>query len=394
MNGTLVRKTWQHDPTIYAPAKYRKACSYDAFIPNVLSSSAVQLPVDVVGVLSDAETAISSLNDTPSNTLDPLARLLLRTESIGSSKVEGLQVSTRSLARAEVKRSTGASVGRDTTEILGAMNAMRLAIGRAAASRNIVVGDFKDIHAALLEQSHVVTPGRFRTSQNWIGGNDYNPCGADFVPPPAEEMSSLLRDLCTFCNDDTTPPLVQAGLAHAQFETIHPFEDGNGRTGRALIHIVLRRRGLAPNYVPPISVVLARNKDAYIQGLIAFREGRISDWLETFAAAAASAARLAKRYLEQVVHLQDTWRDRLRSDGVRKDAAAWSIVELLPAHPVITPQAVATETGRSGPAVSNGLDQLQSAGILSLVSTSPKKRMWESAELISLIEGLEAGEPR
>ena len=394
MNGTLVRKTWQHDPALYAPAKYRKACHYDAFIPHLLTAATVQLPVEVAGVLSDAETAISSLNDTPSNALDPLARLLLRTESIGSSKVEGLQVSTRSLARAEVKRHAGTNLGRDTTEILGAMNAMRLAISRAAASRNIEVGDFKDIHAALLEQSYVVTPGQFRTSQNWIGGNGYNPCGADFVPPPKEEMSALLQDLCTFCNDDTAPPLVQAALAHAQFETIHPFEDGNGRTGRALIHIVLRRRGLAPNYVPPISVVLARNKDAYIQGLIAFREGRTGDWLETFAASAAAAARLAKRYLEQIVQLQNRWRDTLRLDGVRKDAAAWSIVELLPAHPVITPQTVATETGRSGPAVSNGLDQLLSAGILSLVSKSPKKRMWESAELISLIEGLEAGEPR
>ena len=109
------------------------------------------------------------------------------------------------------------------------------------------------------------------------------PCGAAFVPPPPGEVDPLLDDLCAFINDVALPPLVQAAIAHAQFETIHPFEDGNGRTGRALVQVVLRRRGLTPAFVPPISVVLARDKDRYLKGLTLFREDRLADWIELFA---------------------------------------------------------------------------------------------------------------
>lgn len=101
--------------------------------------------------------------------------------------------------------------------------------------------------------------GRVRDSQNWIGANNHNPCGADLVPPPPEEMGPLLDDLARFTGEIVLPPLVQAAVAPAQFETIHPFEDGNGRTGRALVQVILRRRGLAPALVTPISVVVANN---------------------------------------------------------------------------------------------------------------------------------------
>lgn len=136
-------------------------------------------------------------------------------------------------------------------------------------------------------------------------------------------MANLLDDLCWFCNSDHLPPLIQVAVAHAQFETIHPFEDGNGRTGRALIHVLIRRRGLAPSYVPPISVVLAANKDRYIDGLTKYRDGDLDDWIERFAVAAAHAATLAEHYLGRVQDLQEEWRVRLRDHAdLRADAAA------------------------------------------------------------------------
>jgi Fic family protein len=122
----------------------------------------------------------------------------------------------------------------------------------------------------MLQSPHPHLAGRIRTVQNWIGGNDYNPCGADFVPPP-EHVGDLLDDLCAAVNDDVLPSLIQAALVHAQFETIHPFEDGNGRAGRALIHVVLKRRGVATHYVPPISALFANSRQRYIDGLTAFR---------------------------------------------------------------------------------------------------------------------------
>jgi Fic family protein len=181
--------------------------------------------------------------------------------------------------------------------------------------------------------------GRIRTLQNWIGGNDHNPCGADFVPPPPEHVEPLLADLCEVMTDEALPPLVQAALVHAQFETIHPFDDGNGRTGRTLIHVVLRRRGLAEVFVPPISVVFARGRDRSIDGLTAYREGEVDRWIETFATAAIQATDLAASYLDEVAQRTERWRDMLRvASDPRADAAAWAIIDLLPAHPSSPPR--------------------------------------------------------
>src|SRR5438105_1677041 len=136
---------------------------------------------------------------------------------------------------------------------------------------------------------------RLRSEQNWIGGSDFNPCSAEFVPPPPEEVAALLEDLCAFCNDASLPAVAQAAIAHAQFETIHPFVDGNGRTGRALIHVVLRRRDLVPRILPPISLVLSTWSDDYVHGLTRTRylgdpngeqaRAGLDDWVALFAAA-------------------------------------------------------------------------------------------------------------
>ena len=195
---------------------------------------------EVAGVVSDAEKAIADLNRAAGPELMPLARLLLRTESIASSKVEGMQLDARSLARAEANQETGRKVGSGAAEILANIDAMQLSIERAADLEETTPTDLLDIHRVLMERApnaHIA--GLFRTSQNWIGGNDYNPCGAAFVPPPPGEVEPLLDDLCAFVNDVALPPLVQAAIAHAQFETIHPFADGNGRTGRALVQVVI-----------------------------------------------------------------------------------------------------------------------------------------------------------
>ena len=373
MRGKYVHRVWKADPTIYAPPRYRRACEYDAFIPDPIAGLAVNLPGDVAGVVSDAEKAIADLNRAAGPELMPLARLLLRTESIASSKVEGIQVDARTLARAEVKQETGRHVGSSAAEILANIDAMQLSIERAANVDGLHPRDLEDIHRVLLEWApNSQIAGQLRTSQNWIGGNDYNPCAAAFVPPPVEDVEPLLDDLCLFVNDVTLPPLVQAAVAHAQFETIHPFIDGNGRTGRALVQVVLRRRGLTPSFVPPISVILARDKDRYLNGLTAFREDGLAEWIELFAAATAEAANLATRYASRVGELQDRWREQLRAhSNPRADAAAWSLIAVLPAHPVITVPVGVAATQRTGP-----LSRMRSRSSRVLASSSglPSRR--------------------
>jgi Fic family protein len=375
------------------PARYRKPCRYRAFVPDPVAGIDLALPGALAGVVSDAEAAVRSLNARAALGLAPLARLLLRTESIASSKVEGLQVDARSLARAEAKSDVGRSIGTTTREILANIDAMQLAVEEASSAERIGPDQMVAIHGVLMAQgTNPHLAGRIRVEQNWIGGNDYNPCGADFVPPPPGEVGPLLDDLCELTNGDDLPPLVQAAVVHAQFETIHPFLDGNGRTGRALIHVVLRRRGLAPSYVPPVSVVLARNKERYITGLTAYREGRMAQWMEIFAVACARAANLAESYLGQVEELQEQWRARLRAEvSPRADAAAWSVIDVLPGHPVVTVPVAVAATGRSKPAVNQAMEQLTAAGVLEPVSASRRNRAWEASGLLDLLAGLDAG---
>ena len=394
MPGRKVALTWKHDPTIYAPTRYRRACKYEAFIPVALAELELSLDALVAGVVSEAEAAIRALNDVARPALAPLARLLLRTESIASSKVEGMQMGVRELARAEARAEVGGKASATALEVLGNIDAMELAVADATAAKTFTAKQITAIHRKLMASApNARIAGRIRATQNWIGGNDFNPCGADFVPPPPEHIAPLMADLCRAINDELLPPIIQAALVHAQFETIHPFADGNGRTGRALIHVVLRRRGVAPAYVPPISVSLAESRARYIAGLDDFRGDMVVGWVEHFAAAAARSAQLAAAYLAAARALVEEWRDRLAasSNAPRADAAAWAVIDVLPAHPIITAPVAAAATGKSKPSVYQALDQLEGAGVLEPLSSSRRNRSWEAAGLLALLEGLEAG---
>jgi Fic family protein len=393
MPGHTISATWTHDPTINAPAKYRRACRYDAFVPERLATLQFSLESSIAGMVSEAEHAISALNAGARPALIPLARLLLRTESIASSKVEGMQFGVRELARAEAKSESGLRVGSSAMEVLANVDAMELAVHDAAATDAFTVGDILAIHMKLMAHApnaHVA--GRVRTTQNWIGGNDFNPCGADFVPPPPEMLEALLSDLCDAVNDDLLPPLVQAALVHAQFETIHPFDDGNGRTGRALVHVVLRRRGTASAYLPPISVVFAGARQRYIAGLTSFRGDEVQRWIEYFAGVTTRASRLAQCYLDAVRELQADWRSMLSESGApRAGAAAWAVIDVLPAHPMLSAPVAVAATGRAKAAVYQALDQLENAGVLLPISASRRNRVWEARGLLDLVERMESG---
>ena len=180
--------------------------------------------------------------------------------------------------------------------------------------------------------------GRLRDEQNWIGGSSFNPCSAEYVPPPPEALLDLVADLCAFCNDDSLPAVAQAAIAHAQFETIHPFVDGNGRVGRALIHLVLRRRSVVSRVLPPVSLILATWAQEYVDALTGTRyrgaassraaqEG-LNHWVGLFATASSRAVADAYAFEKQVQSLELTWRGRL--GRVRADSAADLLLRRLP----------------------------------------------------------------
>jgi len=394
MRGRYVQLLWKPRSEALGTRRYRRPCDYSTFIPERIADTTFTLPIELTADLADAEAAVLRLQHSDDRLLDPLLHLLMRTESIASSRIEGIQVDVRDLARAEARRRVGRRVGARAQEVIGNVEAMQLAIGEAAAVDQLTLRELVSIHEVLM-RDQLRTAGQVRTVQNWIGGNDHNPCGADFVPPPPEHVLGLLEDLCDFCNSDQMPPLVQAAIAHAQFETIHPFDDGNGRTGRALMHILMRRRGLAPGVTPPISVALAHARSAYINGLVAFRDDKLVEWLGIIASAALSSVALAERYRTAVSDLLAEWQQRLR-DGAnpRSDAAAWLILEQLPSYPVLNRADAAEFSGRSLPAVDLGLRQLEDAGILDPIrDQSPSRRSWEPSGLLDLIIELESEMP-
>ena len=394
MRGHTIRKVWRHDPTLYAPPRYRRACAYETFIPDPLHHEHFTLPSEVAATLSEVERKVLDLDRMPSTTMASLSRLLLRTESIASSKVEGMQADVRALALAEAQRRAGRSVGRQVSEIIANIDAMEEAVQRTADAPKLSPAGICEIHAVLMERDVTRrSAGKLREGQNWIGGNDYNPCGADYVPPPPEAVGDLLENLCEFSESEEVPPLLQAAVAHAQFETIHPFDDGNGRTGRALVQALLRRRGLSPRFVPPISVALSSLRDAYIQGLVGFREGQVDEWVTFFGSATGRATDLASHYHGLVVDLQEFWRRRLReTESPRSHATAWAIIDTLPEYPALTVADAVEATGRSQPAVNKAFSQLESAGVLAPLGRSRRYRVWEPTGLLDLIGNLEAGQ--
>lgn len=398
MPGRYESRIWQSDETRDAPPRHRRACRYEVHIPERLGELNVRLDGALAALVSEAEQALLTLNNDGGPALAPLARLLLRTESIASSRVEGLQLGVRELARAEARAESGTAPGSTAIEVLANIDAMVLAVESAAESARFGEHEIRAIHRRLLEHTeHRRIAGQFRDSQNWIGGNDYTPCGADFVPPPPDSVVPLVADLCEAIHDEMLPPLVQAALVHAQFETIHPFGDGNGRTGRALVHVVLKRRGIAPAFVPPISVVFAGARAQYVAGLTRFRndgdEG-VSVWIEHFAMAALRAARVARTYIADVRALQEQWRAMLRmqANAPRTDAAAWAIIDLLPAYPMLSAPVATAATRRSKSRVYEAIEQLVEAGVLVPLSSGQRNRSWEAAGLLDLIGQLESGE--
>jgi Fic family protein len=215
--------------------------------------------------------------------------------------------------------------------------------------------------------------GQVRTEQNWIGGSSYNPCSASFVPPPPEMVEGLLQDLCTSCNDDSLPTVAQAAIAHAQFETIHPFIEGNGRTVRALIHMVMRRRGLAPRVLPPVSLVLATFAQDYIDALGGYRYTGEPDseeaykgadrWIALFAGACIRAVQDAGTYEARIRELEASWRERLGS--VRAGSSVDLLLKALPGAPLLTIKSAGELIGRSFRAVNPAVARLEEAGIVS-----------------------------
>ncbi len=399
--ATVTKSRWVSDIPTGLPRRDRRGCEYEAYLPDPLGGRSFLLDGSVAADVADAEKAVQRLNaeaETLLNT-EALARLLLRAEAVASSHIEGLEVGGRRLLRAEAAKALGVPAEDVTAEeVLGNIEAMTWAVTTLASADAVTVGGLLEVHRRLLAGTRLEEQGgKIRSTQNWIGVSSYNPCSAAFVPPPPERVRPLLEDLCSFCNEDELPAVAQAGIAHAQFETIHPFADGNGRTGRALIHVILRRRGLAPRVLPPVSLVLATWADDYVSGLTATRYvgspgsklavAGLNQWVGLFAAACQRAVDDALEFENRIRQIQASWKAAV--GRIRRKSAVDLLITVLPGAPIITVNSAAQLIGRSFERTNEAMAKLEAAGVIRRITVGRRNRAFEARAILDAFTDLE-----
>lgn len=372
---------WESGIDSGVPQAQQRSGVYSRYVPDLVDGIALAVGGDLSRRAMGVERRLRTLNGPGADQLAGIARFLLRSEAIASSRIEGIAPSAQQVALAELGQSEAVRGVSDQARLVANnMTVVRRSTTDLAAADLLTVGHVVDLHRALL-------PGEprhhgLRTVQNWIGGSDYSPLDAEFVPPAPERIPGLMADLVAYLNGAAQAPLIQAAIVHAQFETIHPFTDGNGRVGRALVHTVLARRGLTESAVLPISLVLATLRDGYVAGLSSYRHTApansagasraINTWLDVFVDAASIAVDQSEKLIAQITQLRAGWQERLTAHRAtlglrptpRADSAVARLLAQLPEAPVTTAATLARILRISTQAAGTALDELRGAGIL------------------------------
>jgi Fic family protein len=353
------------------------AGSYVAAVPPNIATLTLQLGSDLVAMCREASFEIARFDSELGAELGPFAAILLRSESASSSQIEHLTASAKNVLMAEA----GDDSRRNATEIASNTAAMSAAVSMAS---DISDASILAMHHALMHQQHPQWAGRWRDQPVWIGGRATSPHGASFVPPEHSRIPALIDDLTTFARRTDIDPLAKALVAHAQFETIHPFPDGNGRTGRALIHSMLRHDHLTRSVTVPVSAGLLSETDRYFQSLTDYREGDPSSIVELGAVATLRAVANGRQLAQEMAAARADWATRLQ--GVRRDATAWRLVETLVEHPVTDANTVAVRLGISTVAARTAITQLIDVGILRQANAGLRFRKWIATDVADALD--------
>lgn len=356
-------------------ARLRARGNHAAAVPPLIEHETPSLSSAVQAAADDASAELARFDAEAGQMVAPFASILLRSESASSSEVENLTASAKQVALAEI----GASDSGNAQLVVANVQAMNAALSLAD---QVSVDAIIHMQQTLLEESAPQFVGSFRTEQVWIGGGRLSPHDATFVPPHHERVAELMNDLVAFMNRTDIPVLVHAAIAHAQFETIHPFADGNGRTGRALVHSMLRRGGLTRNVALPVSAGLLRNTTDYFDALTAYRNGSIAEIVSVFTEAVFAAIDNSRLLATELQSIESNW----QSIVVRSNSAAQQLKTLLFAQPVVTAKIVSNELGVSEVAAQNAINTLAQAGALHRTNNSARNRVWHAPEILEALD--------
>jgi Fic family protein len=360
--------------------RHRHSGPYRAAVVPHIAGRTLQLPTDVVAVAEDAAVEIARFDAELGGEVAPFASVLLRTESASSSRIEHLSSGAKSIALAEL----GGTDERNATKIVGNVTAMIAALALAdRLDESAVIA----MHAALIAKVQPEIAGRWRDAQVWIGGDTFGPHGAEFVPPHQDHVPGLMSDVVQFARRTDLPLLPQAAIAHAQFETIHPFPDGNGRTGRAFVHAMLRRHGLTRNVTVPVSAGLLTNTSSYFEALTAYRDGQPAPIVERFATAAFAAVANGRQLVSELRAIRSLWDDAI---STRRGAAAWQLADVLVRQPVIDAATAARELDVTPQNAQRAIAALVAAGVLDEFTGFARNRMWQAREVLDALDDFAA----
>ncbi|HXR21704.1 MAG TPA: Fic family protein [Acidimicrobiales bacterium] len=351
-----------------------------AVLQPIAGIEEIPLSLDTRALVTEATAEIARFDTEMGSEIAPFASILLRSESAASSKIENLTASARSIALAEL----GNTSKRNASIIVSNVRAMQAAIDLAdRLNQDAILA----MHAALLGDSDPGIVGRWRTQQVWIGGSDYSPHGAAFVPPHYDRVPAAMDDLIAFLSREDIETLAQAAVAHAQFETIHPFPDGNGRVGRAMVHSLMRSKRITRNVTIPVSAGLLTNLDSYFDALTEYRLGRPEPIVRLMAEASFSSIANGRALVSDLRSVRDHWGERIHA---RSDAAAWKVVDILMAQPVIDSPAVQERLGIPVMSANRAIERLVRDRVLKEVTGRYRDRVYEAKEVLVALDGFAA----
>ena len=368
-----------HGRMVQCPGGYR------AFVPARLPPP-IAWDGDLVAALSRADLAIGRLAGESWRFPNPhlFIRPFLHREAVLSSRIEGTQTTLEELLAA----GAGAIGEQDPGDLLEVGNYVAaLEYGLERLDRlPLSLRLIREIHEKLMRgvRGDVATPGAFRRSQNWIGAPGCTPNDARYVPPPVDELMSCLDGLERFLHDDALPPLVHAGLAHAQFEAIHPFLDGNGRVGRLLITLLLVERGVLPSPLLYLSAYFEATREAYYARLLAVtRNGTWEEWLIYFLRGVWTQAEDALARMQNIDDLFERWQESL---GRIHAGHAERALTLFVGNPFWTVGGLAAKLDVAYTTARRAIDRLEAAGIVSLVGAAKRNRVYCARAMLDVLE--------
>jgi Fic family protein len=384
---------WNRDPDHSVSRRQQLAARgpYQAAMPVVIAESKLQVDAALQAEAEDAVREITRFDaevtaiaerraaregDDAATELAPLASVLLRTESASSSEIEGVTAGARALAMAAIDAKAGPNAQLVTANVTAMQRAVALA-------DNISIDTILAAHQALLDRHAYAAPGRLRDQQVWIGSNALSPHTASFVPPHQSRVPAALDDLIAYVHRVDLPVLVQVAIAHAQFETIHPFNDGNGRIGRTLVHAMLRHSGVTRTLTVPVSAGLLTDTSAYFQALTDYREGYVETIIRQFINASFRAIGNGRILVDDLEQVYEGWSESLAS---RRGSAARRLLPHLLNQPAVNIAYVETATGVALSAAQRAVEQLEDAGILKRAGGGQRNRAWIAQDVIDALD--------